>query len=47
MKAIALSAYAMEQDQQQAFAAGFQRHLAKPIEPKVLVQAIVALMSQE
>jgi CheY-like chemotaxis protein len=46
-KAIALTAYAMEQDQQQAFAAGFQRHLAKPIEPEILVKAIVALMSQE
>ncbi|HEY9858910.1 MAG TPA: PAS domain-containing protein [Candidatus Obscuribacterales bacterium] len=46
-KAIALTAYAMEQDQQQAFAAGFQRHLAKPIEPEVLIKAIVALMNQE
>jgi PAS domain S-box-containing protein len=45
--AIALTAYAMEQDQQQALAAGFQRHLAKPIEPEVLVEAIVALLNQE
>jgi signal transduction histidine kinase/ActR/RegA family two-component response regulator len=45
--AIALTAYAMEQDQQQALAAGFQRHLAKPIEPEVLVKAILALLNQK
>ncbi|HEY9627052.1 MAG TPA: PAS domain-containing protein [Coleofasciculaceae cyanobacterium] len=42
--AIALTAYAGEIDQQQALAAGFQRHLAKPIEPAILVQTIVALL---
>ena len=31
--AIALTAYAGEIDQQQAIAAGFQKHIAKPIEP--------------
>lgn len=45
--AIALTAYAMEQDQQQALAAGYQRHLAKPIEPEVLVSAIATLANQE
>lgn len=44
--AIALTAYAMEQDQQQALAAGYQRHLAKPIEPDVLIQAIATLESR-
>ncbi|MBD3884661.1 response regulator [Phormidium tenue FACHB-886] len=44
--AIALTAYAMEQDQQQALAAGFQRHIAKPIEPELLVSEIVALLNQ-
>ncbi|HEY9735006.1 MAG TPA: response regulator [Trichocoleus sp.] len=43
LKAIALTAYAAETDQQQALAAGFQQHLAKPIEPEVLAQAILAL----
>lgn len=43
--AIALTAYAMEQDQQQAFAAGFLRHVAKPIEPDLLIQEIVALLN--
>ncbi|NJM72530.1 MAG: response regulator [Scytonema sp. RU_4_4] len=36
--AIALTAYAGEIDQEQAMAAGFQRHIAKPIEPQVLIQ---------
>ncbi|HIK16985.1 MAG TPA: PAS domain S-box protein [Leptolyngbyaceae cyanobacterium M33_DOE_097] len=38
--AIALTAYAAEIDYQQAMAAGFQRHIPKPIEPQVLIQAI-------
>lgn len=43
--AIALTAYAGEVNQQQALAAGFQMHLAKPIEPERLVQAIVYLLN--
>lgn len=43
--AIALTAYAGELDQQQALAVGFQRHLAKPIEPDTLVRAIAALIN--
>jgi len=43
IKAIALTAYASEFDQQQALQAGFQQHLAKPIEPDVLIRAIVKL----
>jgi PAS domain S-box-containing protein len=42
--AIALTAYAGEYDQQQALAAGFQDHLAKPVEPEKLVQAIANLI---
>jgi CheY-like chemotaxis protein len=34
--AIALTAYAGEIDQQQAYKAGFQRYLAKPVEPTAL-----------
>jgi CheY-like chemotaxis protein len=41
--AIALTAYAGEIDYQQAMAAGFQHHIAKPIEPDALVRAIAAL----
>jgi len=44
--AIALTAYAGESDQQQALAAGFQMHLAKPIEPDQLIRAIVALLNK-
>jgi PAS domain S-box-containing protein len=43
VKAIALTAYAGDFDQQQALQAGFQRHLAKPIEPQELIQAVSAL----
>jgi PAS domain S-box-containing protein len=43
--AIALTAYAAEYDQQRAIAAGFQMHLAKPIEPERLVEAIVQLLA--
>lgn len=41
--AIALTAYAGEVDYRQALAAGFQRHVTKPIDPEVLVRAIVSL----
>ncbi|MBW4468444.1 MAG: response regulator [Pegethrix bostrychoides GSE-TBD4-15B] len=41
--AIALTAYAREEDSQRAKAAGFQKHLAKPIEPVHLLTAISEL----
>ena len=44
--AIALTAYAGEFNQQQALQAGFQRHLAKPIEPDELIKTIAALLSK-
>lgn len=43
LPAIALTAYAGEANQQRALAAGFQRHIAKPIEPEELVKAIMTL----
>jgi PAS domain S-box-containing protein len=43
--AIALTAYAGELDQQQAIAAGFQQHLAKPIDPRTVVKAVLDLVS--
>lgn len=43
--AIALSAYARELDRQRAIAAGFQQHIAKPVEPEALVKAIANLLS--
>ncbi|MBD2115229.1 MULTISPECIES: PAS domain S-box protein [Cyanophyceae] len=42
--AIALTAYAGDTNQQQVIAAGFQRHISKPIDPQALVQAIAQLI---
>ena len=44
--AIALTAYAGETNQQQALAAGFQRHLPKPVDPETLVETIEQLLHQ-
>ncbi|MBD2043345.1 PAS domain S-box protein [Microcoleus sp. FACHB-672] len=41
--AVALTAYAREQDREQALSAGFQIHLAKPIEPVKLVEIVAQL----
>ena len=43
--AIALTAYAGEMDRQQAIAAGFQCHLAKPVDPEAVVAMIAKLLS--
>ncbi|MEG4501435.1 PAS domain S-box protein [Microcoleus sp. F10-C6] len=43
--AIALTAYAGEMDIQQAVAAGFQRHLAKPVDPEAVVAIVTKLVS--
>ncbi|HLE64340.1 MAG TPA: hypothetical protein VI750_14410, partial [Pyrinomonadaceae bacterium] len=40
--AVALTAYATGEDRTKALAAGFQMHLAKPIEPRSLVKSIAA-----
>ena len=45
MIAIALTAYAGEIDQQQSLAAGFQRHLTKPIDPDTLIATISELLA--
>jgi len=41
--AVALTAYAREEDQQAALLAGFQKYFAKPVEPTELVEAIANL----
>lgn len=41
--AAALTAYAAEAEQAQALAAGFQMHIAKPIEPEQLLFVVAAL----
>lgn len=43
LKAIALTAYAGELNQQKALAARFHKHLSKPVEPEALVKAILSL----
>ncbi|MBW4622008.1 MAG: response regulator [Cyanosarcina radialis HA8281-LM2] len=44
--AIALTAYAAEFDRHQALKAGFQQHMAKPIEPNELIAAIARIIRQ-
>ncbi|MDX2231470.1 MAG: response regulator [Leptolyngbyaceae cyanobacterium bins.349] len=43
--AIALTAYAGEVNQTQALAAGFQRHLAKPLTPETIVAIMTELLA--
>ncbi|MFN6559312.1 MAG: PAS domain-containing protein [Nostoc sp. ChiSLP01] len=46
IKAIALTAYAGEINQKLAIAAGFAKHIAKPVEPQELITAIVELVKR-
>ncbi|MEG3845031.1 ATP-binding protein, partial [Microcoleus sp. herbarium14] len=46
LRAIALTAYARDEDRDRALKAGFDRHLAKPVLPDLLVEAIVSLTKQ-
>jgi signal transduction histidine kinase/CheY-like chemotaxis protein len=45
--AIALTAYASDGARAAAIKAGFQKHLAKPIEPSILVQVIAGLVNKK
>lgn len=40
ISAIALTAYAGPSNEQKALAAGFERHLSKPVTPEALIQAV-------
>jgi len=44
MPAIALTGYARPEDRTQALLAGFQMHLAKPVEPRELLTSAAALI---
>jgi PAS domain S-box-containing protein len=44
--AIALTAYARTEDKDRALAAGFQRHVAKPVEPHVLVKIVASTLEE-
>jgi PAS domain S-box-containing protein len=46
LPAIALTAYARQEDVQRALREGFQQHLSKPIEPAQLIQAIARCIKQ-
>ncbi|MEH2437608.1 MAG: PAS domain S-box protein [Nostoc sp.] len=46
IRAIALTAYAGEMNAKQVLAAGFHKHLAKPVEPAELVDAIANLIAE-
>lgn len=43
LPAVALTAYAKEEDRRQALLAGFQSHVAKPVEPDELVAVVASL----
>lgn len=45
--ALALTAYARPEDRGRAFAAGFQEHAAKPIDPYVLVKLVTTLARRQ
>jgi CheY-like chemotaxis protein len=47
LPALALTAYAGPDDRSKALAAGFQEHLAKPVDPNDLVRVIAALARRE
>ncbi|HEY6046496.1 MAG TPA: response regulator [Pyrinomonadaceae bacterium] len=44
--AVALTAYATDEDRSQALSAGFQIHVAKPIEPESFVTSIAKMLSE-
>jgi PAS domain S-box-containing protein len=44
LPALALTAYAREEDRTRAIEAGFARYLAKPVEPRVLVETIAGMV---
>jgi CheY-like chemotaxis protein len=44
--AIALTGYATRKDRDRALAAGYQLHLAKPVEPAELIASIARLLGR-
>lgn len=45
--AVALTAYATDEDRSQALSAGFQIHVAKPIEPESFVSSLASVLNQK
>jgi CheY-like chemotaxis protein len=46
LPAMALTAYARAEERAQAFAAGFQSHITKPVEPAELIVTIARMMEE-
>lgn len=46
MPAVALTAWTAPKDREEAVAAGYNRHLGKPIDPNALVLAVSALVAR-
>jgi predicted PurR-regulated permease PerM/CheY-like chemotaxis protein len=46
LPAVALTGYAMPEDRQRAFLAGFQAHVAKPVDPQELISVVADLARQ-
>lgn len=44
--AVALTAYASDQDAERALLAGFQQHIIKPVEPDKLIGVVARLSEQ-
>lgn len=47
LPAVALTAYATKEDKARALSAGFQMHVAKPIEPETLVMSIASIIGRK
>jgi CheY-like chemotaxis protein len=47
LPAVALTAYAGEEDRARSMAAGFQIHLAKPVDPEALIAAAEQLVKKD
>jgi CheY-like chemotaxis protein len=47
LPAVALTAYASDEDRARSLAAGFQIHLVKPIDPEALIAAVEQLVKKE
>jgi len=45
--AVALTAYATDEDRSQALSAGFQIHIAKPIEPEKFVSCVASVVGRD
>jgi CheY-like chemotaxis protein len=45
-RALALTAYASNEHRARCLSAGFQDHIAKPIDPTTLVRAVAAAMAR-